>query len=498
MPPPLPLPPMDEPLYRNLGAGDEEFEDAGGDDDFGGGYLGGFSQQEEPQPGETQDYGREADDTSINASQSYGNESETAPEAVLLRMEQGQAVAVAAVLPKHTEALDFCRVDVATNQPAAHTVELVHRGAHGRPQVSRKQAKMAWIDGELNFVSLGKSYNFVGGMPLHANPKTRCASRVQIYNGDEIRLGGNVDGEIGGGFSDFIFRVDAQALGDRPHACGRRAPLSAPVALQPAPAPHNPPPSFVPRPAAAAPPRASATEAEAERKRRRESDRKQQERVAQEERVRAEVEAKAAAEAKASAEAKAKARTKARAEAKVRAEAEAKARVEAEERARAEREAAAAEAAAAAAAAAQAVAAQAAQAAAAQAAAAQAAVATAAAAALAAAAPPSLVLRQVAQPDVPLPDVVLTPGATVQLGRRMHGLPETSAFKTMSSVQCTVTIGATAPWRVMVARVGKASTRIGTDGVEKGEARECKLGDAIVIGGKTADKVLVTYTLAHN
>ena len=130
--------------------------------------------------------------------------------------------------------------------------------------------------------------------------------------------------------------------------------------------------------------------------------------------------------------------------------------------------------------------------------AAQAAAATAAAAALAAAAPPSLVLRQVAQPDVPLPDVVLTPGATVQLGRRMHGLPETSAFKTMSSVQCTVTIGATAPWRVMVARVGKASTRIGTDGVEKGEARECKLGDAIVIGGKTADKVLVTYTLAHN
>ena len=130
--------------------------------------------------------------------------------------------------------------------------------------------------------------------------------------------------------------------------------------------------------------------------------------------------------------------------------------------------------------------------------AAQAAAATAAAAALAAAAPPSLVLRQVAQPDVPLPDVVLTPGATVQLGRRMHGLPNTSAFKTMSSVQCTVTIGAAAPWRVMVTRVGSASTRIGTDGVEKGEARECKLGDAIVIGGKTADKVLVTYTLAHN
>ena len=139
---------------------------------------------------------------------------------------------------------------------------------------------MSWIEGKLNFVSLGKSYNHVSGMPLHENPKTRCRSRVQIYNGDEIRLGGNVDGETGGGFSDFIFLVNAPALGDRPHASGGRAPRPVPVASQPAPAPHNPPPSFVPRPAAAAPLRASANEAEAERKRRREFDRKQQERVA--------------------------------------------------------------------------------------------------------------------------------------------------------------------------------------------------------------------------
>jgi hypothetical protein len=466
MPPPLPLQPMEdsEPLYRNLDAGVEEFEDAGGDDGFGGGDFGGFSQQEEPQPGETQDYGREADDTSINATQSYGNES----EAVLFRMEQGQAVGVAAVLPAQTDVLIFCRVDAPTKEPAGHIVELVDARPVGQKQVSHQQAEISWINGKLNLVSLGKTYNHVNGMPLHSDPKTHRRSCVQIYNGDEIRLGGNVDGQKGGGFSDFIFLVNAPALGDRP----------------------------LPRPAAAAPPRASANEAEAERKRRRQSDRKQQERVAQEERASAEVEAKAAAKAKASAEAKAKARTKARAEAKVRAEAEAKAGVEAEERAPAEQEAAAAEAAAEAAAAA--AAAAAAQAAAAQAAAAQAAAAQAAAAAVATAAPPSLVLRQVAQPDVPLPDVVLTPGATVQLGRRMHGLPNTSAFKTMSNVQCTVTMGAAAPWRVMVARVGSASTRVGTDGVEKGEARECRLDDAIVIGGKAADKVLVTYTLVHN
>ena len=45
----------------------------------------------------------------------------------------------------------------------------------------------------------------------------------------------------------------------------------------------------------------------------------------------------------------------------------------------------------------------------------------------------------------------------------------------------------------LVARVGSASTRVD----EKGEARECRLDDAIVIGGKTANVLSdVQYTRA--
>ena len=83
----------------------------------------------------------------------------------------------------------------------------------------------------------------------------------------------------------------------------------------------------------------------------------------------------------------------------------------------------------------------------------------------AAAAPPSLVLRQVTQPGVTLPDVVLAPGHSVVLGRDAHGLPKTGEFKKISKEQCRVTMGAAAPWRVMVERLGLASTRVGTDEV---------------------------------
>ena len=49
-----------------------------------------------------------------------------------------------------------------------------------------------------------------------------------------------------------------------------------------------------------------------------------------------------------------------------------------------------------------------------------------------------------------------------------------------------------------VERLGLASTRVGTDDIERDEARECKLNDAIVISGKITGHVLVTYTLAHS
>ena len=107
-------------------------------------------------------------------------------------------------------------------------------------------------------------------------------------------------------------------------------------------------------------------------------------------------------------------------------------------------------------------------------------------------------LRQVAQPGVTLPDVVLAPGNPVLLGRDAHGLPKTGEFKKISKEQCRVTMGAAAPWRVMVERLGLASTRVGTDDIERDEARECKLNAAIVISGKVTGHVLVTYTLAHS
>ena len=97
-----------------------------------------------------------------------------------------------------------------------------------------------------------------------------------------------------------------------------------------------------------------------------------------------------------------------------------------------------------------------------------------------------------------LPDVVLAPGTSVVLGRDAHGLPKTGEFKKISKEQCRVTMGAAAPWRVMVERLGLASTRVGTDDIERDEARECKLNDAIVISGKVTGHVLVTYTLAHS
>ena len=174
-------------------------------------------------------------------------------------MVQGQVAGVAAVLPEPTEVSALprgCRLGAARGRHR----RAVHRAAP--PQVSRLQAEISWIDGKLNFVSLGKTFNHVNRVPLHADVK-RVLSRVQIYNGDVIRLGARPMA-AGGGFSDFVFLVDAPALGNRPHASGTGAPLSVPVAMQPASAPPLNPPPLAPR-AAAAPPHAMANEAEAER-----------------------------------------------------------------------------------------------------------------------------------------------------------------------------------------------------------------------------------------
>ena len=55
-------------------------------------------------------------------------------------------------------------------------------------------------------------FNFVNEVPLRAQWKS-YPSRVQLYDGDVLRLGGNLDGKTHGGLQDFVFRVDAPSLG---------------------------------------------------------------------------------------------------------------------------------------------------------------------------------------------------------------------------------------------------------------------------------------------
>ena len=86
-----------------------------------------------------------------------------------------------------------------------------------RPQVSCLQADIQLEDGILTFTTKGQSFSFINEIPFHAKVK-KCMRSDRLYNGDLLRLGGGIDGKPppGGNFSEFIYRMEAPALGERP------------------------------------------------------------------------------------------------------------------------------------------------------------------------------------------------------------------------------------------------------------------------------------------
>ena len=96
-----------------------------------------------------------------------------------------------------------------------HSLQLDDQRPHGQKAVSGLQAEIVCGDSGLTLISKGQSFNFVNESPLHATSSRRPTS-MQIYDGDVLRFGGNLDGKPGGGVQDFVFRVDAPALGSRP------------------------------------------------------------------------------------------------------------------------------------------------------------------------------------------------------------------------------------------------------------------------------------------
>ena len=75
------------------------------------------------------------------------------------------------------------------------------------PVVSRHHADICFDENTyLLFTCVGTSFSFINGVPLHArNPK--YPRQTRLFNGDIIRLGGNLDGQPGGGYLAFVYCV---------------------------------------------------------------------------------------------------------------------------------------------------------------------------------------------------------------------------------------------------------------------------------------------------
>jgi hypothetical protein len=119
----------------------------------------------------------------------------------------------------------------------------------GRKLISSLQAEISAGEEGVILKSLGKTYNFVSGVPTHAVAK-KYAKSSRIYHNDVLRFGGDLDGRQDGGLEEHVFRVEAPALGVRPaaEAAARAAsPAASPAASTVA------APAAVPAAAAAAP-----------------------------------------------------------------------------------------------------------------------------------------------------------------------------------------------------------------------------------------------------
>ena len=111
----------------------------------------------------------------------------------------------------------------------------------GQKKISSLQAEISVGEGGVSFTSLGKTFNFVNKVPLHAMAK-KYATSSRIYHDDVLRLGGERDDKPGGGLQEHVFRVNAPALGVRPAAeaavpaappaaSAEASPVAAPAAM---------------------------------------------------------------------------------------------------------------------------------------------------------------------------------------------------------------------------------------------------------------------------
>ena len=91
------------------------------------------------------------------------------------------------------------------------------------------------MDGEgACFKSIGRTFSFLNGVPLHA-ASGKFDAWARLRHGDVLRLGGNRDGRPGGGLCEHVFRVDAPALGARGGvAVVAAASAATPTAAKPA------------------------------------------------------------------------------------------------------------------------------------------------------------------------------------------------------------------------------------------------------------------------
>jgi len=133
----------------------------------------------------------------------------------------------------------------ATRGDGARVVSVVLPDARptGQKMISSLQAEISAGEQGVSFKSLGKTFNFVNEVPLHATAK-KCTASSRIYHDDVIRLGGDLDGKPGGGLQEHVYRVNAPALGARPaDMAASAAAVGAGTAAAPAPVAQAPVPA---------------------------------------------------------------------------------------------------------------------------------------------------------------------------------------------------------------------------------------------------------------
>ena len=126
------------------------------------------------------------------------------------------------------DVLTFGRLQQDGTRGSSRVSSVVLRDTRPTPLVSVLQAEIVCDGDGLRFKSMGKTFNHVNNTPLHGTIK-RYEKSALIYDGDVLRLGGNLDNKQDGGLSEHVFCVHAPALGARP-AAEVAAPAASPAA----------------------------------------------------------------------------------------------------------------------------------------------------------------------------------------------------------------------------------------------------------------------------